>query len=253
MSKPDDYDAELANLQKLLIDLQVHAMAKGHKLLILMEGRDAAGKDGTIARLTEHLSRRDTRIVALQKPTARELSEWYFQRYVGHLPASGEIVIFNRSWYNRGGVEPVMGFCTDEQHTQFLRDAPAFERMLAENGTVVIKLWLDISREEQAKRLVARRTDPLKVFKTSPLDAVAETKWEAYTDARDQMLLATHSDDTPWLCVRADHKKAARLAVIRAVIQAAGGKKLVKAAGAPDSGVLFAFTPAALTDGRLQR
>jgi polyphosphate kinase 2 len=253
MTKGNDYDDDLRKLQLALIRLQKHAIAKGDKLLVILEGRDAAGKDGTISRLVEHLSRRDTRVVALPKPSDRERSQWYFRRYVERLPACGEIVIFNRSWYNRGGVEPVMGFCTPEEHQQFLRDAPAFERMLSESGIKLVKLWLDIGPDEQHERLTDRRTDPLKAFKTSPLDDVAQKKWDAYTAARDQMLLATHTPDTPWLCVRADHKKPARLAIIRAVIQAAGRKSLSKAVGPPDPDILFSFEPAALSDGRLAR
>jgi polyphosphate kinase 2 len=253
MSKADDYDEQLRTLQLALIRLQKHAMAKGHKLVVILEGRDAAGKDGTIARLVEHLSRRDTRVVALPKPSDRQRSQWYFQRYVEHLPACGEIVVFNRSWYNRGGVEPVMGFCTPEEHQQFLRDAPVFERMLIENGTRLVKLWLDIGADEQHKRLTERRTDPIKAFKTSPLDAAAQKKWDAYTAARDEMLLTTHTPDTPWLCVRADHKKPARLAIIRAVIEAAGQRSLSREVGRPDPELLFPFEPAALTDGRLAR
>ena len=253
MSKSHDYDAELETLQLGLIKLQRHAIAKGHKLLVIFEGRDAAGKDGAIARLVEHLSPRATRVVALPKPSEREASEWYFQRYVGHLPAAGEVVVFNRSWYNRGGVEPVMGFCTPEQHRQFLHDAPAFERMLAASGVKLVKLWLDISAEEQAQRLDDRRKEPLKAFKVSDLDAVAQKKWDDYTAARDEMLLTTHTPQTPWLCVRGNHKKPARLAIIRAVIQAVGHKSLSKDVGAPDPEVLFPFEPAALTDGRLAR
>ena len=253
MSKPDDYDSELVRLQLALIKLQKNAIAKGHKTLILLEGRDAAGKDGTIARLVEHLSPRATRVVALPKPSDREAGEWYFQRYVDHLPAAGEIAVFNRSWYNRGGVEPVMGFCTPAQHRQFLADAPAFERMLGASGMTIVKLWLDISRHEQEERLAERRNDPLKAFKVSALDGEAQKKWDAYTEARDKMLLATHSRHNPWLCVRADHKKPARLAVIRAVIEAAGGKHLAREVGPPDPDVLFPFEPAALGDGRLAR
>ncbi|MDB5429785.1 MAG: Polyphosphate kinase 2, family [Caulobacter sp.] len=253
MSKSDDYDDELETLQLGLIKLQRHAMAKGHKLLVIFEGRDAAGKDGAIARLVEHLSPRATRVVALPKPTEREQGQWYFERYVGRLPGAGEIVAFNRSWYNRAGVEPVMGFCTPEQHHQFLKDAPAFERMLIASGITIVKLWLDIDAEEQAQRLDDRRKEPLKAFKVSDMDAVAQKKWDAYTAARDEMLLTTHMPDTPWLCVRGNHKKPARLAILRAIIQAAGGKALSKQVGAPDPQVLFTFEPAALTDGRLAR
>ncbi|ATC26288.1 polyphosphate kinase 2 [Caulobacter vibrioides] len=253
MSKSDDDEAELVQLQLALIALQKKAIKDGDKILVVFEGRDAAGKDGVIARITEHLSRRATTVVALPKPTDRERSEWYFQRYVEWLPACGEAVLFNRSWYNRAGVERVMDFSTPQQQEQFLRDVPAFERMLVENGLRYVKFWLDISREEQAKRLKSRREDPLKAFKTSPLDAVAQEKWDDYTKARDEMLMRTHSDVAPWICVRADHKKAARLNVIRWLLHAAGDKKILKGVERPDPAVIFPFEPAALEDGRLAR
>lgn len=253
MSKSEDYETELVQLQLALIALQKKAIETGDKILVVFEGRDAAGKDGVIARITEHLSRRATTVVALPKPTDRERSEWYFQRYVDWLPACGETVLFNRSWYNRAGVERVMGFSTPQQQEQFLRDVPAFERMLVENGLRYVKFWLDISRDEQAKRLKARREDPLKAFKTSDLDKVAEEKWDDYTAARDDMLMRTHSDVAPWICVRADHKKAARLNVIRWLLHAAGDKKIVKGVAKPDPEVVFPFEPAALEDGRLAR
>jgi polyphosphate kinase len=253
MSKSDDYDNELVQLQLALIEMQKKAIKEGWKILAVFEGRDAAGKDGTIARIVEHLSKRATTVVALPKPTDREASEWYFQRYVEYLPACGEAVLFNRSWYNRAGVERVMAFSTPKQQEQFLRDGPAFERMLVENDTRYVKFWLDISRDEQAKRLKARREDPLKAFKTSDLDKVAEQKWDDYTAARDEMLMRTHSDVAPWICVRADHKKAARLNVIRWLLHAAGDKKIVKGVAKPDPEVIFAFEPSALEDGRLAR
>lgn len=253
MSKHDDYENELAQLQLALIAMQKKAIKDGWKILAVFEGRDAAGKDGTIARITEHLSKRDTTIAALPKPTDRERSEWYFQRYVDYLPACGEVVIFNRSWYNRAGVERVMNFSTPEQQEQFLRDVPAFERMLVENGLRYVKFWLDIGRDEQAKRLKARREDPLKAFKTSDLDKVAEEKWDDYTKARDEMFMRTHSDVAPWICVRADHKKEARLNVIRWLLHAAGDKKLAKGVAKPDPSVIFSFEPTALKDGRLAR
>jgi polyphosphate kinase len=253
MSKSDDYDNELVQLQLALIEMQRKAIKNGDKLLVVFEGRDAAGKDGTIARVTEHLSKRATTVVALAKPNERERGEWYFQRYVDYLPACGEAVIFNRSWYNRAGVERVMGFSTPEQQEQFLRDVPAFERLLVENGLRYVKFWLDISRDVQAERLKARREDPLKAFKTSDLDKVAQDKWEDYTKARDEMLMRTSSDIAPWICVRADHKKAARLNVIRWLLHSAGDKKLVKGVATPDPDVVFSFEPAALEDGRLAR
>ncbi len=253
MSKSDDYETELAALQLALIRMQQKAIKDGWKILTVFEGRDSAGKDGAIARITEHLSRRNTIVVALPKPSDREQGEWYFQRYVEWLPAAGEAVLFNRSWYNRGGVEPVMGFCTPEQHAQFLKDVPAFETMLVDSGMRYAKFWLDISRETQAERLKARREDPLKAFKVSDLDAVAEAKWDDYTAARDEMLTRTHSEAAPWICVRADHKKAARLNIIRWLLHAAGEKKLLKGIEKPDPEVIFPFEVAALSDGRLAR
>ncbi len=253
MTKSPDYEEELAALQLALIALQKKAIKDGWKILTVFEGRDAAGKDGAISRITEHLSRRNTLVVALPKPSDREQGEWYFQRYVEWLPASGEAVLFNRSWYNRGGVEPVMGFCTPEQHAQFLNDVPAFEKMLVDSGMRYGKFWLDISRETQAERLKARREDPLKAFKVSDLDAVAEAKWDDYTAARDEMLTRTHTDAAPWICVRADHKKAARLNIIRWLLHSTGEKKLLKGIAKPDPEVIFPFEISALSDGRLAR
>ena len=254
MAKSDtDPEDQLRDLQIGLVKYQTWAMEAGQKALVVMEGRDAAGKDGSIRRITEHMAPRNTRVVALPKPSDRERSQWYFQRYVRHLPAAGEIVIFNRSWYNRGGVEPVMGFCTPEQHEEFLRDAPNFERMLVESGIRLIKLWLDISKSEQAERLDDRRSDPIKALKVSPLDAEAQKKWDAYSSARDEMLMRTHTDYAPWRIVRADHKKQARPAIIQVLLNELAPKKLADRAGTPDKDVVFLFEAAALTDGRLAR
>jgi polyphosphate kinase 2 len=253
MTKTAEYDEELASLQLALIKLQQKAIKDGWKILTVFEGRDAAGKDGAIARITEHLSRRNTLVVALPKPTDRERSEWYFQRYVEWLPACGEAVLFNRSWYNRAGVEKVMGFSTPAEQEQFLKDVPAFEAMLVNSGVRYGKFWLDIGRETQAERLKARMDDPLKAFKISPLDAVAQNKWDDYTAARDDMLIRTHTTEAPWICVRADHKKAARLNIIRWLLHAAGDKKLVKGIAKPDPEVIFPFEVSALSDGRLAR
>jgi polyphosphate kinase 2 len=253
MSKDDDYDHEIERLQIALVRFQQAQIKSGGKDLVIFEGRDAAGKDGAIKRITEHLSVRNTRAIALPKPTERERSEWYFQRYVRHLPAAGEFVLFNRSWYNRAGVEPVMGFCTPEEHEAFLRDVSGFEAMLVGSGLKVVKLWLDISRKEQAQRLKARTTDPLKALKVSPLDAMAQDKWDAYTEARDQMLRRTHTADAPWIIVRTDHKKKARLNTIRFLLNALAPKAIAKAIEKPDPKVVFEFEVSALTDGRLER
>jgi polyphosphate kinase 2 len=247
------YEEELAALQVALVHWQQRAMARGEKALVIFEGRDAAGKDGAIKRIDEHLSNRATRVVALPKPSDREHSQWYFQRYVSHLPAGGELVLFNRSWYNRGGVEPVMGFCTRDEHETFLKIVPAFESMLVGSGVTLIKLWLDISKDEQDRRLDERRSNPLKALKVSPLDAVAQEKWKDYSAARDTMLARTHTEATPWYCVRGDHKKPARLNIIRHLLGELAPAKLRKGVEAPDPAVLFRFEPSALTDGRLAR
>ena len=253
MAQNEDYKAVMLGLQVALVRSQRHAMESGEKILVVLEGRDAAGKDGAIKRITEYLSPRNTRAVSLPRPSDRERSEWYFQRYVEHLPASGEFVLFNRSWYNRGGVEPVMGFCTPRQVKQFMRDAPAFEAMLLEADIRLVKYWLDISKEEQAERLEQRRKDPLKQLKVSALDDAAQDKWKAYTRARDAMLLATHRPATPWICVRNDHKKAGRTNLIRHLLHATAPKYIADEVDAPDHDVVFAFEPEALKDGRLAR
>jgi len=216
--KSDAYDDELEQLQLAMVQTQAWTIEHGLRVVIVLEGRDTAGKDGAIKRLTEYMSPRQTRVVAMPKPSDRESSQWYFQRYVPHLPAAGETVIFNRSWYNRAGVEPVMGFCTPAQYAQFMTDAPRFERMLTDDGVILIKLWLDISREEQAKRLKERRNDPLKKFKLSSLDAEAEARFDAYSDARDRMLAETDRDFAPWTIVATDDKKTARVNIIRHIL-----------------------------------
>jgi polyphosphate kinase 2 len=233
----DDYEDDLEALQVLVVETQAWTIDQGRRTLILFEGRDSAGKDGTIKRLTEYMSPRQTRVVALPRPTEREAGQWYFQRYVPHLPAAGETVLFNRSWYNRAGVEPVMGFCTPQQHEAFLRDAPRFEQGLADDGMLVIKLWLDISKKEQAERLEARVEDPLKRFKVSSLDSEAQARWDAYTAARDRMLKETDSPDAPWTVVATDKKKVARLNIIRHILRTIGGPG--SKAAAPDPEVVF--------------
>lgn len=246
--KPED---ELERLQVVLVRMQAAAIEAGNKCLVVLEGRDAAGKDGVIARIIEHLSPRNTRVVALPKPTEREASQWYFQRYAAHLPAGGELVIFNRSWYNRAGVERVMGFSTPEQQEQFLKDVPEFERMLVSADIRLVKYWLDISKEEQAERLHARRADPLKQLKVSPLDAEAQKYWKAYSKARNEMLSRTDTAWAPWICVRNDHKKAGRLNLIRHMVRALADPQIADAADPPDPAVVFRFDTSAITDGRL--
>lgn len=253
MSKSEDYDDALEKLEIALVETQVWAIDKDLKVLVLFEGRDAAGKDGVIHRVVEHLSVRKTRIVALPKPDERQKTEWWFQRYVGHLPAAGEWALFNRSWYNRSGVERVMGFSTAQEQEQFLRDAPLFERMLVESGIRLIKYWLDVSKTEQAKRLDDRTANPLKRLKASPMDEYAQSRWDAYSEARDETLLRTHSAVAPWICVRADNKKAARLNVLRHLLRTLACPKLSREVEAPDPEVLFPFEAEALEDGRLAR
>lgn len=246
MGKSDDYDTELEALQRQLVETQDWTIRQGIRTVIILEGRDAAGKDGAIKRLTEYSAPRQTRVIALPKPTERETGQWYFQRYVPHLPAAGETVVFNRSWYNRGGVEPVMGFCTPEQADRFLHDAPRFERLLVEDGVALIKVWLDISQDEQSRRLAARTADPLKKFKVSPLDAEAQARWSDYSAARDRMLAATHTDFAPWTVIATDSKKKARLNLLRHVLRRAGRPdcKVPR----PDRDIVF---PADAAEGRL--
>jgi len=236
-NKSDDYDADLERLQILLVEAQHWTIDQNRKTVIVFEGRDSAGKDGAIKRVTQYASPRQTRVVALPKPTERETSQWYFQRYVPHLPACGETVLFNRSWYNRAGVEPVMGFCTPEQHARFLSDAPLFERMLTDDGVILIKLWLDITKAEQARRLAERMEDPLKRFKVSPLDAEAQARWDDYSKARDRMLDETNHDHAPWTVIATDDKKTARLNIIRHILRSIGGPGA--ASDAPDEDVVF--------------
>ena len=253
MSKHDDaYEAELKRLQLALVHTQMHAIKHGDRFVILLEGRDGAGKDGVISRIIEHLAPRYTRVVSLPKPSDRERTEWWFQRYVRRLPAAGEFVIFNRSWYNRAGVEPVMGFCTPTEHDQFLRDAPAFEAMLVESGVKLVKYWLDISRHEQAHRLDDRRHDPLKALKVSDMDAEAQSRWEDYGRARNQMLSTTHTAIAPWTCIHTDDKKAARLNLLRHFLRAVGPASVTQDVAAPEPDIAFSFDQAALTDGRLE-
>lgn len=241
------------DLQLGLVQMQLAHAQSGDRAVIVLEGRDAAGKDGTIKALTEHLSVRSTRVVALPKPSDREKSQWYLQRYIAQLPSAGELVIFNRSWYNRAGVEVVNGFSTPDEQAQFLNDVPEFERMLVESGIKLVKLWLDITKAEQRERLEDRASNPLKALKRSPLDAVAQDKWADYTRARDTMLAATHSELAPWICVRADHKKKGHKAVLRHVLRALAPDEVAATVPAPDRKVLFAFEPKALEDGRLEK
>ena len=205
------YEAELARLQIELVKLQEWIKAKGLKVVVVFEGRDAAGKGGVIKRITESLSPRICRVVALPAPSERERTQWYFQRYVAHLPAAGEMVLLDRSWYNRAGVERVMGFCTDEEHAEFMRSCPEFERMLVRSGIILIKYWFSVSDEEQERRFQKRITDPVRRWKLSPMDLESRSKWFMYSKAKDEMFVYTDIKQAPWYVVNADVKKRARL------------------------------------------
>jgi len=212
------YEKELAQLQVELLKFQNHVKDKGLKILMIFEGRDAAGKGGTIKRITEHLNPRGARVVALEKPSDKETSQWYFQRYAKHLPSAGEIVLFDRSWYNRSMVEPVMGFCTERQHHKFLKDAPEFEQMIVDEGIQIFKFYFSVSKDEQAKRFKARETDPLKQYKLSPVDKESQRLWDEYTLAKFMMLSATHTEAAPWTIVKSDNKKKARVNCIKHIL-----------------------------------
>ncbi|EAI4440506.1 TPA: polyphosphate kinase 2 [Campylobacter lari] len=206
-----EYESELRRLQIELLKFQNHVKDKGLKVLILIEGRDAAGKGGAIKRLIEHLNPRGCRVVALEKPSDVERTQWYFQRYVTHLPAAGEIVIFDRSWYNRAGVEPVMGFCTPNEHKKFLREVSSFEEMLLDSGILFFKFYFSVSKQEQKRRFEQRRTDPLKQYKLSVVDEKSQELWDKYTLAKYSMLLASNTPKCPWVIINSDSKKKARI------------------------------------------
>ncbi len=209
------YEDEKRHLQIELIKMQNWVRETGQRVVILFEGRDAAGKGGTIKRVMEHMNPRGARVVALEKPTSEEAGQWYFQRYIKHLPTKGEIVLFDRSWYNRAGVERVMNFCTPEQYLEFMRQAPEFERMLARDGILLFKLWFSVSRKEQFRRFHARLSDPLKQWKLSPIDLQSLDKWDDYTAAKEAMFFYTDTMDAPWTVVKSDCKKRARLNAMR--------------------------------------
>jgi polyphosphate kinase 2 len=248
-----DYHAALLPLQIELVKLQREIIDSNRKILVVFEGRDAAGKDGTIKSITAHLSPRETRLVALGKPTERDRSSWYFQRYVHHLPAAQEMVIFNRSWYNRAGVERVMGFCTKEEYEEFLETVPTFERLLERSGIQLFKYYLDISKGEQKKRLKERRTDPLKQWKISPIDEAAVKHWKDYSRARNAMFARSNDPLAPWHVVRADDKHAAHLNVIRHLLSkldyAGKDKKLT----VPDPEIVFAYDELYLENGMIAK
>jgi polyphosphate kinase 2 len=209
-----EYEAELRRLDIELVKWQEWIKAQGLKLVVIFEGRDAAGKGGSIKRITEPLNPRFARVVALPAPTERERTQWYFQRYVANLPAAGEVVIFDRSWYNRAGVERVMGFCTDDEYQEFLRSCPEFERMLVRSGIILIKYWFSVSDDEQERRFQDRLTDPTKRWKLSPMDVESRARWMDYSKAKDEMFAHTDIKQAPWWVVRSDNKRRARLNVI---------------------------------------
>ena len=213
-----EYEKELTLLQIELLKFQNYVKEQGLKVLMIFEGRDAAGKGGTIKRITEHLNPRGARVVALEKPSDSERTQWYFQRYSAHLPSAGEIVLFDRSWYNRGGVEPVMNFCTHEEHHEFLREVPQFEDMLVKSGIILLKFYFSVSKEEQNRRFKKRETDPLKQYKLSPVDKQSQDLWDKYTIAKFSMLMASNTDSSPWTIIRSDNKKQARLNCIRHIL-----------------------------------
>ena len=213
------YEKELERLQTELVRMQEWIVEAGLRVVVLFEGRDTAGKGGVIKRITEKTSPRVIRTVALTTPTEREKTQWYFQRYVAHLPAAGEMVLFDRSWYNRAGVERVMGFCTDDEYQEFMRSAPRFERMLQRSGIILLKYWLSISDEEQERRFNARIKDPSKQWKLSPMDIEARARWVDYAEAKDEMFAYTDTRQTPWFVVDTDSKKTARLNLISHLLE----------------------------------
>jgi polyphosphate kinase 2 len=237
------YEQELRQLQVELVRLQRWVQADGQRIAILVEGRDAAGKGGTIRRFTEHLNPRAMRVVALPKPTDDERGQWYFQRYIRQLPNKGEIVFFDRSWYNRAVVEPVMGFCSKKEHQRFLQQVTEFEHMLYEDGVTIIKFWFSISKEEQAKRFDARRQNPLKQWKLSPVDEKAQEMWDSYTRFKEEMFSKTHTTFSPWIIVKANDKQAARLESLRYVLNLLPyrGKDEAQIRLTPDPNVITRF------------
>ncbi|KAJ56738.1 polyphosphate kinase [Actibacterium mucosum KCTC 23349] len=231
----DEYEDAIEKLQIELVKLQSDVHATGKRIVIVFEGRDAAGKGGTIKRFRENLNPRIARVVALSKPSDREMGQWYFQRYIDHLPTDGEIVLFDRSWYNRGVVEHVFGFCTEDQRRHFFRQVSDFEKMLVDDGVHLFKLWLNVGRAEQLRRFLKREGDPLKQWKLSPIDVKGLAKWDDYTSAIGETLSISHTEHAPWTIIRSDDKKRARLAGIRTVLSALDyAGKDTKAVGAPD-------------------
>jgi polyphosphate kinase 2 len=246
-----EYHRMLLRLQIELVKLQRTIIADDRKILVIFEGRDAAGKDGAIKHIVEHLSPRETRVVALSKPSERDASAWYFQRYVPQLPLAQEMVLFNRSWYNRAGVERVMGFCTKDQYEEFMETVLPFEQMLERSGIRLFKYYLDIGKDEQKRRLKSRHEDPLKQWKISPIDEAAPKHWKDYSAARNEMFLRTHSPLSPWFVVRAGDKHEARLNIIRHLLSQLSYKGKSKRLVRPDPEIVFAYDALYLENGMI--
>ena len=251
--KKKAYKDTLRKLQIELVKLQRHFIECNDKILIILEGRDASGKDGTIKRIVQHLSPRETRVVALGKPSDRDRTGWYFQRYVPLLPVAQELVLFNRSWYNRAGVERVMGFCTKAEHEEFMGSVSSFENMLVRSGVKLLKYYLDIDKAEQKRRLKNRKTDPLKQWKVSPIDDEALKRWKAYSQARNEMLARTHNPITPWTLVRASDKRLARLNIIKDLLGRLHYKGKDKRLIRPDRQIVFPYNVSNLQNGQLAK
>lgn len=213
-----NYEKRKRQLQVELVKMQNWVKKTGHRIVMIFEGRDAAGKGGTIKRFTEHLNPRNAKVVALEKPTEKEKGQWYFQRYIDHLPTEGEIVFFDRSWYNRAGVEKVMGFCTPGEYREFIGQVSSFEKMITDSGIILIKFWFSVSREEQIRRFISRTQDPLKQWKLSPMDVASLGRWDEYTEAKEAMFHHTDLPESPWMVIRSDDKKRARLNAMRYVL-----------------------------------
>ncbi len=245
------YKKELYDLQVELVKFQRDVIANQKKVCLIFEGRDAAGKDGTIKRFTEHLSPRERRVVALGKPSDKDKMSWYFQRYVPHLPSGQEIVFFNRSWYNRAGVEKVFGFCTPEEHKLFMEEVGDFEHLLTRSKMIFFKYYLDISKEEQKKRLDARRNDPLKQWKISLLDEKAQEKWDDYSKARDEMFIKTDFVFAPWIVVHTDEKKEARINVMKHFLSQVAYEGKDESKLLYDNDIVFPFSTEALESGKI--
>lgn len=239
--KKSEYKKELYNLRVELVKLQKHLIKNDEKLLIIFEGRDGAGKDGTIRRIRKNLSPRETKVFAVTKPSDKEAKEWYFQRFTPHLPSAGEMLFFNRSWYNRAGVEKVMGFCTKEEYKCFMEDVGNFEDLIIKSGIKFFKYYLDITKDEQIKRLKNRRESPLKNWKSSEIDKVAVEKWDEYTLARDEMFAKTHTIFAPWSIVLANDKKSARLSVIKDLLSKLNYKNKDEKVTLPNPKVVFSY------------